>query len=290
MLTRRRALASGSALVAAALAGQPAQAADARNALSALERRTGGRVGLYAANLHSGARLAWRADERFAMCSTFKSLLAAAVLARVDKGQERLDRIVRYGAADLLAYAPTARARLAEGGMPVGDLCAAAVELSDNTAANLLLARIGGPAGLTAWLRSTGDAVTRLDRTEPTLNTAIPGDLRDTTTPAAMAASLRRLLLGPALSASSRAHLTDWMLGCKTGDKRLRAGLPPGWRVADKTGNSGHDAAGDVAVAWTPSGAPVVICAYTMGGSPSQDTLDAAFAAIGALVGERLAA
>jgi beta-lactamase class A len=211
------------------------------------------------------------------------------VLARVDAGRERLDRVVAYGPADLMAYAPTTRARLAEGGMTVADLCAAAVELSDNTAANLLLAQVGGPPGLTAFLRATGDGVTRTDRTEPALNTAVPGDPRDTTTPRAMAATLERLVLGKVLSPWSRGRLTGWMADCKTGDRRLRAGLPRGWRVADKTGNSGHGDNGDIAVAWAYPRSPVVICAYMAGATAASEAQDGVFAEIGRLAGRRLA-
>jgi len=275
-------------IAVAPLALAPRSARCEDSALSALERAIGGRIGLYARNVDTGAQIAWRAEARFAMCSTFKAALAGAVLARVDRGEERLDRVIPYGQADLLDYAPITRAHVARGGLPVADLCQAAVELSDNTAANLLLAEVGGPAGLTAFLRATGDEATRLDRTEPALNSALPGDQRDTTTPRAMAHTLQRLLLGPALSPASRALLTGWMLDCKTGDKRLRAGLPGTWRVADKTGNNGHGAAGDIAVAWPRPGAPILICSYVIGAA-APPAVDAAFATIGTLIARRLA-
>ncbi len=204
--------------------------------LAAYERETGGRIGLYAENLSTGARMAWRAEERFVMCSTFKASLAAFVLARIDRGQDRLEDMIGYGPEDLLDYAPVAKQNLAKGGkgtMSVAEACEAAVELSDNTCANLLLARVGGPTALTAFWRSTGDAVTRLDHNEPELNRSMPGDLNDTTTPAAMAASLRRFVLGEVLSQGSRERLAGWMVDCKTGKNRLRAGLAgelAGWR------------------------------------------------------------
>jgi len=283
MIDRRTVLAAAPLLFAAG----PALAQEA--GFAALERSLGGRVGLYARDVRGGGALAWRADERFAMCSSFKAALAAAVLARVDQGRERLDRIVRYGPADLQPYGPTANARVHEGGMPIAELCEAAVELSDNTAANLLLAQIGGPAALTAFVRSLGDGVTRMDRTEPSLNSAIPGDPRDTTTPRAMAGTLERLVLGHALSPASRARLTGWMRGCKTGDKRLRAGLPKTWVVADKTGTSGHGDDGDIAVVWPAPERPLLICAYMMGATAPPEAQDAAFASLARMAAARLA-
>jgi beta-lactamase class A len=273
---------------APALAGWPALAGLAPPVVEAYERATGGRMGLYAENLTTGAKVAWRADERFVMCSTFKASLAALVLRRVDRRKEGLEQMIAYGAEDLQDYAPVARQNLAKGAMSVVDMCKAAVELSDNTCANLLLARVGGPAALTAFWRSTGDAVSRLDHAEPLLNRTPPGDPHDTTTPAAMADNLRRFVVGYALSLESRERLTGWMLNCQTGDNRLRAGLPKGWRIGDKTGNNGKDAAGDIAAAWPRPGAPVLICCYTQGGSPTPAVMDAVFAEVGRMVGLRL--
>jgi beta-lactamase class A len=281
-------------VAAAALAGWPALAdttpppPEAPSLLAVYERQTGGRIGLHAENLATGARLAWRARERFVMCSTFKASLVALVLARIDRGEDGLEPMIAFGAGDLMPYAPAARANLAKGAMSVADMCQAAVELSDNTCANLLLARVGGPAALTAFWRSTGDAVTRLDHNEPLLNRSRPGDPHDTTTPAAMAGNLRRFVLGDVLTPTSRDRLKGWMLGCKTGDNRLRAGLPKDWRVGDKTGNNGADAAGDIAVAWPASGGRVLICAYTQGGSPTPVQIQAVFADIGRMVGQML--
>lgn len=283
MINRRTLLAAASGL-----AIWPAFAEEAPPALAAYERATGGRIGLSAENLATGAKIVWRADERFVMCSTFKASLAAFALARVDRGEDRLDAMVGYGAQDLLEYAPVAKQNLAQGAMSVADMCKAAVELSDNTCANLLLARSGGPQALTAFWRASGDSLTRLDHNEPELNRSPPGDPHDTTTPAAMAGNVRRFLLGELLSPASREHLTGWMLNCKTGDNRLRAGLPKGWKIGDKTGNNGKDAAGDIAIAWPASGGPVVVTAYTQGGSPSTDQLTAVFTEIGKMVGERL--
>lgn len=283
ILDRRTLLAAAPGLLAG-----PAMAANAPPALTAYERETGGRIGLYAENLATGAKIAWRADERFVMCSTFKASLAALVLARVDEGRESLERIIPYGPGDLLEYAPVAKRNLAKGAMSVEDMCQGAVELSDNTCANLLLARVGGPRALTAFWRSTGDAVSRLDHNEPALNRSPPGDAHDTTTPAAMAGNLRRLVLGKVLAPASRERLTGWMLNCKTGDNRLRAGLPKAWRIGDKTGNNGKDAAGDIAVVWPKPDRPGLICAYTQGGSPTPAQIEAVFADVGRMAGQQL--
>jgi beta-lactamase class A len=209
--------------------------------LGAIEAREGGRLGVAVIDTESGQRVGHRGVERFPMCSTFKALAAAAVLKRVDEGEERLSRIVPYGPNDLLEYAPVTKARAAEGGMTVGDLCAAAIDWSDNTAANLILAVIGGPGGLTRFARSLGNSMTRLDRNEPSLNAGVPGDERDTTTPSAIAEDLRILLLGDMLSEPSRRQLEAWMIADKVGDRRLRAGLPRGWVVGDKTGSGDHE-------------------------------------------------
>ncbi|MGH6888072.1 MAG: class A beta-lactamase [Rhizomicrobium sp.] len=256
-------------------------------ALEAQERAIGGRIGLYAENVRTGATLAWRANERFTMCSTFKLSLAACILARVDRGEDGLERTVTFTQADILEYAPAAKANLAHGRMSVGELCEAAVELSDNTCANLLLARIGGPAALTAFWRATGDAVTRLDENEPMLNRTRPPDLRNTTTPAAMAGNLHRFVLGRVLSPASRALLIGWMRACKTGTQMLRAGLPAGWITGDKTGSNGADILGDIAVAWLKPGQPLVISLYTEGGRAGQPELQKRFAEIGTIIGRQ---
>jgi len=156
------------------------------------------------------------------------------------------------------------------------------------TSMRLLLARIGGPAALTAFWRSLGDATSRLDHNEPELNRSPPGDPHDTTTPAAMAGNLKRLVLGEALSPASRAQLTEWMVNCKTGANRLRGGLPASWKIGDKTGNNGKDASGDIAVVWPKPDHPILIVAYTQGGTPNATQIAAAFADIGRMVAARL--
>ncbi len=249
--------------------------AGAADRLAALETSAGGRLGVAVLDTGNGARLLHRADERFPMCSTFKALASAAVLKRVDAGQEQLQRLVRYGEADMLDYAPVTKQHLMDGGMALGDLCAAAIDFSDNTAANLILAQIGGPEGFTAFARSLGDSVTRLDRNEPSLNTAIPGDPRDTTSPLAMARDLAAVLLGDALSEGSRTQLEAWMIADKVGDKRLRAGLPKTWGIGDKTGSGDHGTANTVAIIRPPVRAPLIAAVYYTEGPDSMDARNA---------------
>lgn len=232
------------------------------NPFSQIEASVGGRVGVFALDVQSGESLARRPDERFAMCSTFKWVLGAAVLAMVDRRQLGLDDRLPYESSDVLDYAPTTRAHLCDGSMTVEALAKAAIANSDNTAANLLLKKLGGPAGLTRFLRQIGDKVTRLDRDEPALNENAPGDLRDTTTPRAMANLMRSVLWGDVLSSASRDRLAMWLLECETGKERLRAGIPAGWRVGDKTGTGQRGAVNDVAFVIPPARAPIVISAF----------------------------
>ncbi|WP_437726724.1 class A beta-lactamase [Sorangium sp. So ce861] len=278
--------AAASAQATASPAPSPEPRAQAAPALARIEAQLGGRVGVAALDTATGARVGHRAAERFAMCSTFKALLAACTLARVDQGQLRLDHRVAYRESDLLEHAPVTRAHLAKGSLTVEELCAAVVEISDNTAANLLLAQIGGPAGLTAYLRGLGDEVTRLDRNEPALNENVPGDLRDTSTPDAMIDTVRALLVGDrALQRASRERLASWMVRSTTGLARLRAGLPKDWVVGDKTG-TGNGIANDVAVAWPPSRAPIVIACFVDAPSASADARNAAHADVARVVAE----
>ncbi|MDM4765496.1 class A beta-lactamase [Pelomonas sp. SE-A7] len=239
--------------------------------MARLEREVGGRIGFCAIDGSTGqVLLSHRADESFAMCSTFKLLLAAAVLAEVDAGRLKLDQRIAFGLQDLRSHAPvtgTALGDKAHVELTVAQLCAAIVHVSDNPAANLLLERIQGPAGLTRFLRELGDDVTRLDRWELELNSNLPGDPRDTTSPAAMAESTRKLLLGERLSKASRDRLTTWLRESSTGLQRLRAGLPVGWKAGDKTGTGARGAVNDVAVAWPPGRAPVVMACYLDGSS-----------------------
>jgi beta-lactamase class A len=261
-----------------------AQSAAAR--IAEIERDLQGRLGVTILDTANNKSIAYHATDRFPMCSTFKCLLAAAVLQRVDKQKEQLDRKITYGRADLLDWAPVTKQHVQEGSMTVDALCAAAVEYSDNPAANLLLQTVGGPQGLTEFFRSLGDSVTRLDRNEPTLNTAIKGDERDTSTPATMLTDLKSVLMDEKLSVAGKQRLDGWLVKNTTGDKRLRAGLPSTWQIGDKTGTGENGARGDLAIALPPNRAPILIVVYTVESPAPDDNINAAFAAIGKLVGE----
>lgn len=263
----------GASLAAAVAPRALAQAPRADQAwfdqLARVETQLGGRIGVSAVQIATGVTMGHREDERFAMASTFKMLLACQMLHRAENGQDDLGARMPFAEADLFDHAPFARANLAAGSMSVREACAAIVEVSDNTAANLLLARIGGPAALTRWLRAQGDPTTRLDRNELALNSNIRGDPRDTTTPRAMRDTVRRLLLEEAvLTRASREAVLGWMRASQTGLMRLRGGFPPSWasRAGDKTGTGARGAVNDVLVTWTSNldarDGPVVIASY----------------------------
>lgn len=268
-------------------ASQPAAQADFAETLAMIETEAGGRLGVAALDLTSNRRLAYRPGELFPLCSTFKLLAAAAVLARVDLGRERLARAIPIEAARLLPNSPTT-GKHAGGHLTLAELCEAAITLSDNLAGNLLLEAVDGPAGLTRYLRSIGDRVSRLDRWETELNESLPGDPRDTTSPAAMLADLQALLVGDVLSPSSRSQLITWLLANKTGGTRLRAGLPAAWQVGDKTGAGERGSTNDVGIVFPPGRAPLLIAAYLTATSAPVDRRNAALAAAARAVAERL--
>lgn len=276
-LPTRRAVVAGLSAATAALV-VPARAAI--DPIAAIEARNGGRLGVFALDTGSGRSLAHRADERFIMCSTFKVLAAAAVLARVDAHGDRLDRRLPFEAAEVIGYAPDTKAHAAEGGMTLEALCAAAVSHSDSTAANLILADLGGPAAVTRYLRRLGDGTTRLDRDEPTVNH--PDGALDTTTPRAFAATLQTLLLGTALAPASRASLNGWMEAGNTGASRIRAGVPAGWIVGDKTGTASAEA-NDVALLRPPGLAPIVLTAFYDAAGVGDAARDAVLREVGTL-------
>lgn len=248
-------------IVSRALAGTDDQ--DIETRLKALEERSGGRLGIAVLDTATGKLTGNRIDERFAMCSTFKALAVAFVLSRVDRGQERLDRRIYFTDHDLVAPYKGTKPHVGAAGMTIAELCEAAITVSDSTAANLLLASFGGPAALTAYLRSLGDQVTRVDGTEPNVNMVKPGDVHDTTTPRAMMETLQRLLLGEVLSTLSRGQLTTWMIDAKdAATQRLRLGLPKNWRIANKPGTWEGISTNDIGVIWPPNRAPIVVAVY----------------------------
>lgn len=234
--------------------------AAAASPIADIERRYGGRLGVFAIDTGSGRTLAYRADERFLMCSTFKGLLAALVLSRVDAGQEELNRMVPFTEKDLVFTSPVTKANVGQGAMSVEALCQAILEVSDNTAAILLMRSIGGPAGLTQFIRSLSDTVTRSDRYEPKSNQY--SGVLDTTTPRAITGSARKILLGDVLSPKSRDQLEGWMIACKPGLKRIRTALPPDWIAGDRPGTSLEEETNDYAIARPPGRAPLLVAAY----------------------------
>lgn len=286
-LTRRAVLTgSASLLILGRADAEPPQQRAFAKSLRDVQARIGGRLGVHVLATGSRAELSFNGADRFAMCSTFKLLLAAAVLERADAGTLDLDQRIPFGPADMLSHAPVTSARLAEGAMSIRDLCAAIVEVSDNPAANLLLPLVAGPSGLTRFLRGLGDDLTRLDRTELELNTNLGGDPRDTTTPRAMAHTMQKLLVSDVLSETSRAQLIAWLVSSPTGARRVRAGLPAQWKVGDKTGTGTNGAVNDVAIAWPPDRAPLIATVLMSESKLPLNVLEEAHAQIGRLIAD----
>jgi beta-lactamase class A len=263
MTTRRSLLIGAGALAASGMFGA-AKAFDRgalRQEINRIAAACGGRLGVSIFDVQTLEPFSHNGDDRFPMCSTFKLLAAGAVLKRVDEEKEQLGRLIPVTEGDVVPGSSHIKAPVPDG-LTIAQLCEAAMIYSDNTAANLILGSLGGPPAIGAFARTLGDTMTRLDRNEPTLNEAVPGDPRDTTTPNAMLRSMQTLLIGEVLSTASKNHLTQWLVGNKTGDTRLRAGLPQGWRVGDKTGSGDHGSTNDIAIVWPPNRAPVLIAAY----------------------------
>lgn len=265
---------------------------DAAAQLQALETAQA-RLGVCLLDTATGETVGTRTDEFFAMCSTFKLAMVGACLREADAGRISLNEVVRYEEGDLLSWAPATRENLARGGMPIIELAEAAQRFSDGTAANLLIRRLGGPAAVTRKFREMGDPISRLDRYEPDLGMVLSGDLRDTTSPGAMARTVLRLITGDLLSQRSRDRLLGWMRETSTGPKRLRAGLPAAWRVGNKTG-TGRDAGitnkcNDIAIAFPPARAPIIISAYYDSGEYTdqvEDSHQAVLAEVGRIAAE----
>ena len=282
MFTRRRFVASAALLplTSAAFAGD-----NPEGLIEAIEKGAGGRLGVSALDTQTGKRIAWRGGERFAMCSTFKVLAVGALLAKVDRGEDKLDRFVPYTKAEVSGfYAPVTQAHAGEGGMKLADLAAAAIMWSDNGGANLILKSLGGPQAVTAFVRTLGDTVTRLDRMEPFLNSSISGDPRDTTSPDAMLGSFQKLVLGDALSAASRELLTGWLKNCQTAKARIPAGLPKGWTSGNKTGTGSNGSTNDVAIIWPVARKPIFLSVYFTGSTIADAAREAVIADVARVV------
>jgi beta-lactamase class A len=249
--------------------------------LQKLEAKAQGRLGVHMVDTTSGQEYGYRSDERFMMLSSFKMLASALVLSRADRGEESLERRIRYRKQDLVPWSPVTEAHADGEGLTLAQLCHATITTSDNTAANLILASYGGPKALTAFTRQLGDTVTRLDRKEPELN--VRKGILDTTSPRAMAKTLQALLAGNALSPSSRQLLQQWLLANTTGGKRLKAGIPTGWAIGDKTGTNKTDS-NDIGILLPPQGAPIFVTAYLADSAASSQVKDETLAEVGRLV------
>jgi beta-lactamase class A len=286
------ALGSGGAWAGSPSAHGRFDSAGLRKALEQIERRSQGRLGVSVLDTGSGQRGGWREQERFPMCSVAKFPLAAAVLARIDAGTLDAKQRVVVRHQDLLPYSPYCEQHVGGQGVEVVALCEAAMTLSDNAAANLLFPMVGGPAGLTLYLRGIGDTQTRSDRNEPMLNTCIPGDARDTSTPDAMTDDLQRIALGQTLQAASRTRMQAWLRGCKTNAARLRAGLPADWQIGSKTGTSSgtpdgrNGTSNDVGILWRADAAPLVVSCFLTGSPQDAPARDQVIARVGRAVAD----
>ncbi|GKX57482.1 beta-lactamase [Leminorella grimontii] len=249
-------------------ASAASDAAGIQQKLANLEKSAGGRLGVALIDTEDNSRVLYRGDERFAMCSTSKVMAVAAVLKQSETDKGVLSKKIKIKKADLVNWNPITEKHV-NSSMTLEELSAATLQYSDNVAMNKIIAHLGGPNKVTAFARSIDDTTFRLDRTEPSLNTAIPGDERDTTTPLAMAESLRNLTLGNALGETQRAQLVEWLKGNTTGGESIRAGLPKAWIVGDKTGSGDYGTTNDIAVIWPENRAPLILVTYFT--QPKQD-------------------
>ena len=265
------AAAQSSAPASTATGTAPSTGTDTVSAFAQLQSRYHAQLGVYAVDTGTGRTVTFQADQRFAFCSTIKALAAGELLRRETDAQ--LAQTVTYSASDLVDYSP-ATSQHVTGGMSLTAVMTAAIEVSDNTALNLMLAQLGGPAALQNALRALGDTTTDVERTEPTVNSAVPGDVRDTATPRALAEDLRAFVLGDTLTPQRRALLTSWLKANTTGGPYIRAAVPAGWSVGDKTGNGDYGTRNDIAVLWPPQGAPIVIAVLSHRGSADADSAD----------------
>lgn len=261
-----------------------AQANPLLEVVRAVEQRLDARVGVALYDSATGETWDYQGDDRFPITSTFKTLACAALLSRAEKGVENLDRRVTFGKDDLVTYSPVTETRTGEPGMTLEELCEATMATSDNSAANFVLDALGGPDGVTGFVRDLGDTITRLDRTETTLNEATPGDPRDTTTPNAMVNNLRKLVLGDTLSDGSRDTLVSWLKGNRVSDNLLRAAIPQDWKIGDRSGAGGYGSRSITAVLWPPNREPLVLAIYITETEATFDERNDAIADIGHVV------
>lgn len=261
-----------------------AQDSELRQTVIGIEQQLNARLGVAVHIADTDRSWQYRGDELFPMSSTFKPLACAALLHRVDANAESLDRIVAIPRTDLVSYSPVTETRIGSAGMSLAELCDAAITVSDNTAGNTVLAAIDGPEGLTRFMSSLGDGITRLDRWETELNEALPEDVRDTTSPLAMANAMERLVLDDFLSVSSREKLVGWLRGNTVGDALFRATIPTDWKIGDKTGAGGYGSRSIAAILWPPSGSPVIATVYITKTEASFEERNSAIAEIGAAI------
>ena len=266
---------------------QPKLGETMQGTIAALEKRTGGRIGVSVTDLQSGTNWSYRGSERFPIASTFKAFACAHLLQLSEGGKIDMKKRVRFEANDLETYSPVTKDHVGGDGMSLFELCDAATAMSDNTAANIILRSTGGPEELTSFMRSLGDETTRLDRYEPELNDVGPGEVRDTTSPTAAAESLRKLVLGNSLEETSQSQLEAWLVANKVGGPLLRASLPEGWKIADRTGSGDYGSRGVIAVIWPKNGeastsGPVVVAVYLTSTTLSLDERSGMIVEIGA--------
>ncbi len=266
-----------------------AQLGDVLATLIELEAQLQARVGVAIVDLETNESLYYHAQDRFPLSSTFKTLACAALLSKVDKNEDSLERRITFNQDDLVSYSPVTETKVGAPGMTLADLCEATITLSDNSAGNFILQAIDGPSGLTQFLRSIGDSSTRLDRWETELNESLPGDPRDTTSPEAMVNTLIALLETEVLSESSRKILTQWLQGNAVGEALLRAGIPDDWVIGDKTGAGGFGSRSIAGILWPPQRQAIITAIYITETDASFDDRNAAIAAIGQAIARAVA-
>lgn len=288
-ITKRAALSCAVAFLA--LTGAVASAAeppkiDVEARLAEIQKNSKGRLGVTIVDTQTGERYGHRWNERFPLCSTFKLLAATYVLDRGDHDEDNIDRKIKFTADDIIDNSPITKERVGGDGMTLRELAKAAVTHSDNTAANLVLDNVGGPKALTAYLRSLGDAATRVDRKEPDLNDVPAGDPRDGTVPRVISSTVHRILLGNVLTNELRDQLTEWMKASETGKDRIQAGLREGWTGAGKTGTCAHGSTNELAIIYPPNRDPIIAAVYLTDSDASLEERNKVLAEVGRVISD----